>query len=148
MGSKLGMLVDRVSFDVERGKIAEFARATFARDPAHTDRDAAALRGFDNVLATGTHVVVAGHQRDQQAVVRSLGLDLPRVVVGSTRWEYERPLVAGDRLTAVRSVVADETKEGKRGGRLRIVTLETEYLDGDAQCVLRQREVLIERGSA
>jgi hypothetical protein len=56
--------------------------------------------------------------------------------------------VAGDRLTAVRSVVADETKEGKRGGRLRIVTLETDYLDQDGQCVLRQREVLIERGAA
>jgi hypothetical protein len=39
-----GGLVDEVAFDVERGKIREFALATFAADPISTDRQASAER--------------------------------------------------------------------------------------------------------
>lgn len=143
-----GFVVDEVSFDVERGKIREFARATAASDPVHTDSRTAVSRGQDEVLATATHVVVAGHHRDQRAFVARLGLDIRRVVVGSTSWEYVRPLRAGDSLTGVRRVSSDETKPGRRGGTMRLVTLETEYADCDGAVVVRQREVLIERGAA
>lgn len=143
-----GGIVDEVAFDIERGKIQEFARATRATDPVHTDADAARAAGFGDVLATPTHVVVAGHQRDQRAFVRSLGLRIERIVVGSVRWEHMRPLTAGDRLHGVRRVLSDERKEGKRGGTMRLVTLETEYRDADGEVVVRQREVLVERGGA
>ena len=148
MSDLIGTVVDRVVFDVERGKIREFARATFAEDPVHGDRDLAVRAGFSDVLATGTHVVVSGHHRDQQAFVRRLGLELSRVVVGSVSWHYRRPLVAGDALTGTRRVVADETREGRRGGSLRMVTLETEFVDRHGDVAVTQREVLIERGGA
>jgi acyl dehydratase len=144
----IGLVLDEVSFDVERGKIREFARATAAADPAHTDRQSAAARGHDDVLATATHVVVAGHHRDQRAFVSRLGLDIGRIVVGSTAWEYLRPVRAGDALTGVRRVAADETKPGRHGDTMRLVTLETEYTDQLGAVVIRQREVLIERGAA
>jgi acyl dehydratase len=146
--SLVGMVVDEVAFDVERGKIREFARATGAVDAVHTDRAAAAQRGHDDVLATATHVVVAGHHREQKAFVAALGLDIRRVVVGSAAWEYLRPLRAGDSLTGVRRVVADETKAGNSGGTLRLITLLTDYTDHHGALVIRQREVLIERGAA
>lgn len=133
MSQLVGTLVDRVSFTVEQGKILELARATGATSTSHQDG-----------LATATHVVVAGHHRDQQGLVEALGLDLTRVVVGSVTWEYDRPLRAGDDLVGTRVVVADETREGRRGTN-RLVTLETEYAVG-GEVVVRQREVLIERG--
>ena len=52
--------MDRAEYDVERGKIREFARATFTTDPVHTDRNAAQAAGFTEVPATLTHTVVAG----------------------------------------------------------------------------------------
>lgn len=146
-GSLVGLVVDEVAFDVERGKIREFARATFAEDPVHTDRPAAEAAGFADVPATATHVVVAGHHRDQRAFVEQLGLAIERVVVGSVRWQYLRAIRAGDALRGVRRVVGDEQREGKRGGSMRMVTLETEYTDNQDKPVVRQREVLIERGS-
>ncbi|HWE90055.1 MAG TPA: MaoC family dehydratase N-terminal domain-containing protein [Pseudonocardiaceae bacterium] len=136
-------IVDEVAFDVERGKIAEFARATFAEDPVHTDPDAAHAAGFDAVPATATHVVVAGHHRDQRGFVDKLGLAFERVVVGSVKWTYLRPLRAGDSLRGARRVVDDVRK---RGGALRVVTLETEYVDAAGQPAVRVTEVLIERG--
>jgi acyl dehydratase len=143
-----GTLVDEVQIDVERGKIREFARATQATDPVHTDPAFAQAAGHEDVLATATHVVVTGHQRDQRAFVAALGLDIARVVVGSVRWEYARPLVAGDRLIATRRVVQDESKPGSAGGTNRLVTLETEFVDSARTVAVRQREVLIERGAA
>lgn len=133
--------LDEVAFDVERGKIREFARATGAKDPAHTDRDAAHAADFTDVPATATHVVVAGHYRDQSAFVGKLGLTFERVVVGSVKWTYYRPLLAGDTLRGVRRVADDATKKG-----MRFVTLETEYLDADGHLVVVLRETLIERG--
>lgn len=133
--------LDEVAFDVERGKIREFARATGAADPVHTDRNAAQAAGFADVPATATHVVVAGHHRDQRDFVRKLGLAFDRVVVGSVKWTYHRPPLAGDSLRGVRRVTDDVRKKG-----MRFVTLETEYLDADEQPVVVLRETLIERG--
>jgi acyl dehydratase len=144
--SLVGTVVDSVHYEVETGKIREFAVASHATDAVHIDLKAAAARGFEGVLATATHSVVAGHYRDQRGFVARLGLDIRRIVVGSTRWDYVRPLAAGDMLSGTRRVVADETKTSSGGGVMRLVTLETEYTDIDSQVVLRQREVLIERG--
>jgi acyl dehydratase len=139
--------LDRVVIDVERGKIAEFTRATHTQDAVHLDEAAAAAAGYPNVLATPTHVVVAGHQRNQIAFVAALGLAIERVVVGSVEWDYARPLVAGDRLTGTRRVVDDTVREGKRGGSMRLVTLDTEWVDGTGAVAVRQRETLIERSA-
>ncbi|MFC8178768.1 MaoC family dehydratase N-terminal domain-containing protein [Rhodococcus sp. NPDC057297] len=139
-------VLDSVTIEVETGKIREFARATGATDRVHTDDSAATAAGFDSLPATPTHVVVAGHHRNQQEFVRSLGLAIERIVVGSVEWEYARPLVAGDRITGTRRVVDDTTKEGKRGGSMRLVTLETDWVDDSGRTVVTQREVLIERG--
>jgi acyl dehydratase len=147
-GPLVGTVVDTVQFEVERGKIREFARATLASDLVHTDAGEAESRGHSNVLATATHVVVSGHHRDQRAFVELLGLDIRRVVVGSTSWDYARPLQAGDTLTGVRTVVGDETRTSKGGGTMRLVTLETSYVDATGAVAVQQREVLIERGRA
>lgn len=140
-------VLDEVSFRVEAGKVREFARATRATDPVYTDQTAARAAGFDNIPATPTYLVVAGHYRDQRGFVQALGLAIERVVVGSVEWEYLRPLVVGDRLRGTRRVVADDTRTDRRGGVMRLVTLETTWVDGSGATVARQREVLIERGA-
>ncbi|CAN5251499.1 MaoC family dehydratase N-terminal domain-containing protein [soil metagenome] len=148
MSVSIGMVIDRVTFDVERGKIREFAIATFASDAIHTDPEVASSAGYTDVLATATHVVVAGHQRNPREFLHVLGLEHSRVVVGSVSWEYERPLVAGDTLEGTRRVASDEITEGRRGNSMRLVTLETEFKDDHGRIAVTQREVLIERGRA
>jgi hypothetical protein len=142
------LVLDRVEFTVEAGKIGEFVAATLAADPVHTDDAAAGGAGLPARAATPTHVVVAGHHRDQQAMVARLGLDLARVVVGSVRWTYARPLVAGDHLVGTRRVVADERRVGRDGTSMRLVTLQTEYLDASGEIAVSTHEVIIERGAS
>ncbi len=143
----VGTVLDVVSFEVEAGKVREFARATHAEHPVHTDAEAASAAGFSSIPATPTHVVVAGHHRNQQEFVAALGLAIERVVVGSVEWDYTRPLVIGDRLTGTRRVVDDTTRDGRRGGTMRLVTLETSWVDDTGETAVTQREVLIERGA-
>jgi hydroxyacyl-ACP dehydratase HTD2-like protein with hotdog domain len=128
----IGTVVDEFSFGVEAGKVREFARAI----------------GADGDLVPLTFSVVAGHYRDARAAVEKLGLDIRRVVVGEVEWEYARPLVVGDQLSAQRVVVDVKTREGSRGGSMTLVTLETEFRDADGDVALRQREVLIETGAS
>ncbi|WP_433781483.1 FAS1-like dehydratase domain-containing protein [Actinomycetospora sp. CA-101289] len=139
-------MVDEVTFAVEAGKVAEFARATRVEDPVHTDPGAARAAGFGAQPATPTHVVVSGHHRDQQAMVERLGLAIERVVVGSTRWRYRRPVLVGDRLHGVRRLVDDEQRTSRDGAVSRRLTLETVFLDAHGTPTVEWREVVIERG--
>jgi hypothetical protein len=81
-------------------------------------------------------------------MVARLGLDLARVVVGSVRWTYARPLVAGDHRVGTRRVIADERRDGRDGTSMRLVTLQTEYLDASGALTVSTHEVVIERGAA
>jgi len=142
----VGDVVDEVAFTVEAGKVLEFARATRTTDPVHTDRTTAAAAGFPAPPATATHVVVSGHHRDQPRMVDSLGLALERVVVGSVRWRYHRPLVVGDRLRGVRRLVDDEQVGGGDRPAMRRLTLETTFSDDDGDAAVTWREIILERG--
>jgi acyl dehydratase len=128
----IGTVVDEFAFAVEPGKVREFALAI--QEPS------------DGVPLTFT--VVASHYRDARAAVEKLGLDIKRVVVGEVEWEYTRPVVVGDQLSARRVVAGVKTREGARGGSMTLVTLETEFRDAHGEVALRQREVLIETGAA
>ncbi len=142
-----GTILDSTAFEVESCKVMEFAKATGATDPVHTDVGAAHRAGFTTAPAPPPPTVVAGHHRDQKQFVKDLGLAIERIVVGSVEWEYARPLMVGDSLTGHRRVVSDTTREGKRGGLMRLVTLETAWVDADGDTALTQRETLIERGA-
>jgi acyl dehydratase len=123
-----GVLVDEVEFPVEEGKVMEFARAVGDAD-------------LEQVGLTFT--AVAGHWRDQAAMVELLGLDLRRIVVGGSEWEYHAPFEVGDRLCGRRVVTNVQEKPGARG-TMTIVTLETRYHLADGQLAVVQRDTVIE----
>ncbi|MEU7815400.1 MaoC family dehydratase N-terminal domain-containing protein [Pseudonocardia sp. NPDC049154] len=145
-GPAVGDVIDEVAFTVEAGKVLEFARATRTTDPVHTDPAAAEAAGFPAPPATATHVVVSGHHRDQGRMVGRLGLALERVVVGSVRWRYRRPLVVGDRLRGVRRLVGDEQVGGDGRPEMRRLTLETTFVDAEGAAAVEWREIVLERG--
>jgi acyl dehydratase len=123
-----GVIIDEVEFPVEEGKLREFARAVGQPEP-------------NGVPLTFTAVV--GHWRDQAAMVERLGLDLPRIVVGGSEWEYRAPFTAGDRLRGRRVLLAREEKKSARG-TMTIFTLETRFHRQDGELAVVQRDTVIE----
>jgi acyl dehydratase len=123
-----GLLVDEVDFPVEEGKVMEFARAA-----GDTDLETVPL----------TFTAVAGHWRDQAAMVELLGLDLSRIVVGGSEWVYHAPVEVGDRLRGRRVVTDVQEKQGARG-TMTILTLQTRFHRADGRLAVVQRDTVIE----
>jgi hypothetical protein len=120
------MIVDEVEFPVEEGKLREFARAVGGQ------------AGVGSVPLT--FVAVAGHWRDQGAMVEKLGLDIARVLVGGCEWEHRAAITVGDRLRGTRVLTGVEEKPA-----MRLFTLETRYERmSDGEIVVIQRDTVIE----
>lgn len=116
---KVGDILEEWDFTVEAGKVREFALAI--HDPHWKDCD----------VAPPTFPVVASAEFVERLVTSILDLDRSRTVHGEHQYSYGRPIRAGDRLRCRARLTSDETKTGKRGGRMRIVTTEVEFTCAD-----------------
>ena len=145
--SQVGLELDEVTFPVERGKVREFVRALHEHDPIYEDADAASAAGFAAIPAPLTFPMVAMMWRERDAAIEDLGFDFKRLLHGGTTWEYLRPLLVGDEITVKRSVAAVNEREGKRGGVMTFVTIDTEITDAAGDVVARQTDTLIQTGA-
>ena len=143
----VGTVIDRVEFPVEEGKVREFAIAVGDPDPVYTDLTAARAAGHPAIPAPPTFVVVAGHWRDQGAMVAALDIDIRRVVVGETAWEYHAPIYAGDRLSSARVVESVTERSGRQGATMTLVAIVAEFRNQRDELCVRQRDVVIELGA-
>lgn len=137
-----------VTFPVDRSKVREFARSLGDTDPIYVDTATAREAGFADIPAPPTFVVSSAHWRDEDNMVATLGLDLRRTLHGECRWEYHGPVVVGDELTAVRRVSDVATRQGKRGGSMTLISIETDFTNQRGELVVRQTDVLIETGGS
>jgi hypothetical protein len=131
----IGKEYEEVSFDVDRDRIVQFADAIGDDDARFRSDAPVAPPTFMTVMqiATGGQVVL-----DQE-----LGLDYSRVVHGEQEYVIERPLRAGDRLTA-RPRIADIYARGPN----EFLVVETVIEDDRGETVCVGRSTLISRGTA
>jgi hypothetical protein len=74
-----------------------------------------------------------------------LELDMLRTVYGGTDADFRGPVRIGDTLTVRPQVTRVTEKEG-RGGRLLLIELTVDYLDGGGVVVVRERSTTAQRG--
>ncbi|WP_432252893.1 FAS1-like dehydratase domain-containing protein [Streptomyces sp. HNM1019] len=88
------------AYEVGREKIREFADSLGDTNPVYTDPEAARDLGYPDVIAPPTFIFTITFKAAGKQVVEDpqLGLDYSRVVHGDQRFEYTRPVRAGDRL--------------------------------------------------
>lgn len=89
-------------YPVSRAKLAEFAEAVGATDPAHTDVDVAQARGYADVIAPPTFAVLIAQRSEAHAMLdKEAGIDFTRLVHGEEHFTHHRPIVAGDEVVGV-----------------------------------------------
>jgi acyl dehydratase len=143
-GQQLG---DPWTFPVERGKLRELALALGEPSAVWFDPEAAAGVGFDGVPLLPTATVIGDLWREGGffvANVAAAGLDTSRVLHGEVTWRYLRPVGIGDELTATCRVAGVDLKEGRRGGSMKRVGIETEYVNQRGELAIVRDDVLIE----
>ena len=131
-------------YEVSRVKIAEFADAIGDANPLYRDQGAAQAAGYPDVIAPPTFPIVVAMAASGTAVGDpGLGLNYAMVVHGEQRFEYSRPLHAGDVVTA------QSTISGIREvGSITMLTTQTEIRTLDGEHVCTGFSTLVERGEA
>jgi hypothetical protein len=131
----IGKEYESIAFEVDRERVVQFADAIGDPDPRYRAEEPIAPPTFSTVMqiATGGQVVL-----DEE-----LGLDYTRVVHGEQEYVIERPLRAGDSLTA-RPRIADIYAKGPN----EFLVYEIEIRDSGGDLVVTGRSTLISRGTA
>jgi hydroxyacyl-ACP dehydratase HTD2-like protein with hotdog domain len=144
-----GKVLETVTFDLSRSKLAELARSFHEESRVWSDPYAARAAGFATIPVPPTATVIADHEREGGALAHAekLGVDIGRLLHGEASWEFERPLRLDDRLTATSKVTGVTSREGKRGGTMSFITTETTFRDQDGAPVATRRDTLIETGA-
>jgi len=123
----IGMRLQPVSMDIERGRLAAFARATGSTDPVYSDLDAAKSAGHRDLPVPPTFLMaIEMEDPDPFKWIREVGIDMNYVLHGSQHYAYHRLAYAGERLTAA-STITDVFS--KKGGALEFVIKKTEITD-------------------
>jgi acyl dehydratase len=129
----LGHIAEPFEMDLERGKVREFARATFSANPSYLDGDA------PPVPATflTTMGFWAGPGADAWAAVR---MDPSRGRHAEQEFSFSGPPPrSGTRLVGRSRVAEIYTKPGRRGGDLTFAVMVTEFRDRDGELVASAR---------
>ena len=130
-------------YEISRVKLAEFADAIGDRNPVYLDRAAAIEAGFPDVIAPPTFPIVITLASSAQALSDpGLNLNYAMVVHGEQRFSYERPLHAGDVVTA--QVTISDIKTLGRNSMLSTIT-RISTVDGEHVCTAYA--MLVERGA-
>ena len=127
---------------VGREKVREFARAVSSQEPTHLELDAAHSAGYSDLVAPPTFPVILQEKALQILLADpDTGIDYSRIVHGDQRFDYERPVVAGDELSATIEV----TKVQSLGGHT-MVTSESRITDAAGHLVVTATSTLVVRG--
>jgi len=129
----LGRTGEPFEMDLERGKVREFARATFSANPSYLDDAAPVIP--PTFLTTMIFWSDAG-ARPWEAVK----MDQSRGLHAEQEYVFHGPPPrAGTRLTAQSRIESITTKPGRRGGELTFVVQVTEFRDEAGTLVAEAR---------
>lgn len=139
--SFIGCASDPFWVEVEKGAIRKFAEAIGDPDPRYRDADAARAAGFDGIIAPPTFPVTF---RPPEEPVWTRHLDRRRILAGGQRFEYYRPILAGERLRCRVHFVGMDEKTGKTG-RMEFLFQEVRGEDAEGRPVFVHRRTTVYR---
>ncbi|MCG5220157.1 MaoC family dehydratase N-terminal domain-containing protein [Streptosporangium sp. KLBMP 9127] len=132
------------SYEVSRVKIREFAAAIGDTNPISRDQEAAREAGHPDVVAPPTFPIVFSLSGAGEALVDpELGLNFAMVVHGEQRFEYIRPIYAGDELVYDSTITDIRTV-----GRNEMLTVRSDVTTVAGEPVCTTYNTIVERGGA
>jgi acyl dehydratase len=141
--SFIGKTYRRFVFEVEKGRIRQFADAIGDPDPVYRDVAVARAAGYRTIPAPPTFAYVAVMDSDQMFMpLRDLKVDVARALHGEQWFDYGAPIYAGDLLSGETRIV---DIYDKKGGALDFVVTETVLANQNGARVATMRGVVVVR---
>tara|TARA_R110000782_G_scaffold268393_1_gene364829 strand:- start:88900 stop:89358 length:459 start_codon:yes stop_codon:yes gene_type:complete len=143
----LGEVSEPRVIDVEKGQLRFFAKATNETNPIYFDEDAARAAGHPTIPAPPTFLfsLALGAPAKRGNVLdaeNGMGVDMRRILHGEQKFEYHRPIYAGDRVTLV--TTTSEIYD-KKGGALEFIAQDTEATNDAGELLASMRVVTVVR---
>lgn len=143
--SIIGREYPEFAFEVEKGKIREFARAIGDKNPLYYDEKAAREAGFEGLaLPPSFPTVFSNFGGTMGVLLDDLKLDLAKILHGGLQYEYFKPVKPGDILRGKVKVANVFEKAGK-SGTMDFIVMETTYTNQNGEKVLVDTSTLIQR---
>lgn len=128
-------------YQVGREKVREFATAIGDSNPIYHDVAAARALGYADVVAPPTFGFILQMQGMNTALFDpEVGVELHRVIHGEQRFDYVRPIVAGDEI-----VVTPTIEEVKSRPGMDMITVRGDLTDANGEVVGSLRSVIVHR---
>ena len=129
--------------EVEKGTIRRFAEAIGDFNPVYYDEEYARAAGYPTVVAPPTFPACFHSAADLREL---LGVGIKSLLHAEQSYEYERPILAGDRIF-VATRVADIQERTGPSGRMDVAVIEDEGRDEEGNLVFRARRTLVVRAA-
>jgi acyl dehydratase len=130
-------------YEVSRVKIADFADAIGDLSALYRDPAAARAAGHPDVIAPPTFAFAITWPSCQAAITDpGLGLHFSMVVHSDQRFEYARPIQAGDVVTTQTTITSIRNMRG-----LGLITAQTEIRAASGDLLCTTQSSLVERGA-
>lgn len=141
----IGYEFDAFDVDVEKGRLAFFAKAIGETNPIYSNEAAAQLAGYKTIPAPPTFPFsLTLESEDPFPVVTVLRLEIGRILHGTQEFEYFAPIYCGDRIT-VSSKIVDIFD--KKGGALEFVVLQYSFTNQQGELVATSTNTLVYRNA-
>jgi acyl dehydratase len=145
VGSIVGMEHASFSVEVEKGRLALFAKAVGLSDALFADASEAKRRGFKAVPAPPTFAYSIAMDAGQSFnLLADLGIPLNRAVHGAQKFVYHKPIFAGDIISGQQRVT---NAYWKKNGELLFIETEISLRnqEGEAVCDLHST-IIVRKG--
>ena len=141
--SFIGKEYEPFSFEVEKGRIRQFANAIGDDNPIYRDEAAAKAEGYKTIPAPPTFPYVAIMDADQAlTVLRDIGADISRSLHGEQWFTYQGPIYAGDVVSGRQKIV---DIFDKKNGALEFIVTEVSLTNQDNEPVCAMKSVVVVR---
>jgi len=128
-------------YQVGREKIREFASAIGDSNPAYHDVNAAQALGYRDLVAPPTFGFILQMKAMELALFDpSVGVELSRVIHGEQKFDYARPIVAGDEITVTPTIEEVKSRPG-----MDMITIRGDLTDAAGDAVGSLRSVIVYR---
>ncbi len=141
--SMIGRVMSRGTVDIEKGRLRFFAKAVGETEPVYTDESVARDAGHPGLPVPPTFLFCMNSETgDLVATLKSLDMDLARILHAEQSFTYHRMAYAGDTLS-FETKLADVYE--KKGGALQFVVQETRVTSQKGEHIADLRGVIVQR---
>lgn len=142
--SNIGKEYPERTFEVEKGKIRELARAIGDKNRIFYDEDVARENDFEGLAVPPTFSTLFAMAGGLEYVLKDLKVNMAKLLHGGQEYTYFKPIKPGD-VVKGKTVITDVIEKSGKAGIMDFLVMETTYINQNEEPVLRDKCTLVVR---